>query len=223
MTSGRRGPDGLTDLERDICHAVDKGLTNRAAYRLVRPDSKAADITAEHYIWRVRQRPQCAVYLKELKAKSLARHLHAKDQIIEELAAVAFADIWDLMVAGPDGLAVKPLEDLPPMLRRAVSGMSISRTYYGGTVRLKMHDKIRALDKLSQMFGLYNPADRTDKDAVAPAMSDAERAQRLAAILRLAGDGETAKGGSGLKRFPWRCNGSTILCVIRQTSRCRDS
>ncbi len=195
MASGRRGPDGLTDLERDICHAVDKGLTNLAAYRLVRPDSKSANITAEHYIWRVRQRPQCAAYLKELKAKSLARHLNAKDQIIEELASVAFADIWDLVAAGPDGMTVKPLEDLPQAQRRAVSGMSISRTYYGGTIRLKMHDKIRALDKLCRLFGLYDQADRADKDA--PALGDVERAQRLAAILRLADGTGTANGDVG--------------------------
>ncbi len=198
MASGRREPDGLTDFEREVCHAVDKGLTNREAYRLVRPDSKAADITVEHYVWRVRQRPQCAAYLKELKAKSLARHLQAKDQIIEELATLAFADIWDLVVAGPDGLMVKPLEDLPPGQRRAVSGLSISRTHYGGTVRLKMHDKIRALDKLGQMFGLYDPADRAGGDKTATELSDVERAQRLAAILRLADNREAAskEGGS---------------------------
>ena len=193
MASGRREPDGLTDFEREVCHAVDKGLTNREAYRLVRPDSKAADITVEHYVWRVRQRPQCAAYLKELKAKSLARHLHAKDQIIEELATLSFADIWDLVVKGPDGLMVKPLEDLPPGQRRAVSGLSISRTHYGGTIRLKMHDKIRALDKLGQMFGLYDPADRAG-DKAAAELSDVERAQRLAALLRLASDAETVNG-----------------------------
>ena len=194
-SSCRRGPDGLTNLERDICHAVDKGLTNRATYRLVRPDSKAADITAEHYIWRVRQRPHCALYLKELKAKSLARHLHAKDQIIEELAAVAFADIWDLMVDGPDGLTAKPLEALPATLRRAVAGLTVSRSYYGGTIRLRMHDKPRALDKLCQLFGLDGTADPANAQSAVAGMSDVERAQRLAAILRMAeaGAAETEK------------------------------
>lgn len=188
MASGRRGVDGLTDLERDICHAVDKGLTNRAAYRLVRPDSKASGVTAEKYIWGVRQRPHCRLYLKELKAKSLARHLHAKDQIIEELAAVAFADVWDLMAEGPDGLTAKPLDELPPTLRRAVAGLSVSHTYYGGTIRLRMHDKIKALDKLCHLLGLYDTADRTDPRTAN--LTDVERAQRMAAILRLAGNGE---------------------------------
>ena len=198
MASCRRGPDGLTDLERDICHAVDKGLTNRAAYRHVRPDSKASEITAEHYIWRIRQRPQCATYLRELKAQSLARHHDAKDRIVEELAAVAFADIWDYMEPGPDGLTAKPLEELPPTLRRAVAGLSVSRTYYGGTIRLRMHDKIRALDKLIQLFGLNDRVeDKADDKAEAHDMTPVERAQRLAALLRMAREAETAKEDGG--------------------------
>lgn len=195
MASCRRGPDGLTDLERDICHAVDKGMTNRAAYRAVRPNSKASGITAEHYIWRIRQRPQCATYLRELKAQSLARHHDAKDRIVEELAAVAFADIWDYMEPGPDGLTAKPLEELPPTLRRAVAGLSVSRTYYGGTIRLRMHDKIRALDKLIQLFGLDDRVDTKDSEALE--MSPVERAQRMAALLRMAREAETANNDGG--------------------------
>ena len=198
MSSGRRGPNGLTDFERDICHAVDRGLTNKAAYRAVRPNAKASDITGEQYVWRVRQRSQCAAYLKELKARSLARHLDAKDQIIEELALVAFSDIGDLLVSGPDGLTVKPLDTLPSALRRPLSGITIRRTAHGGTVRLRMHDKLRALDKLSQMLGLNDPAERPGADNPAEPMSDVERAQRLAALLRLAAEAEggTADGAA---------------------------
>lgn len=208
MSSGRRGPDGLTDFERDICHAVDKGLTNKAAYRAVRPDSKASEVTGEQYVWRVRQRPHCAAYLKELKARSLARHLGAKDRILEEYALVAFADIGDLLVSGPDGLTVKPLDSVPSALRRPVSGISMSRTAHGGTIRLMMHDKLRALDKLSQMLGLNDSAARPGADAPAEPMGDLERAQRLTALLRLAaaakdgtGEDETAAAGAGRAPF----------------------
>jgi len=196
MSSGRRGPNGLTDFERDICHAVDRGLTNKAAYRAVRPDAKASDVTGDQYVRRVRQRPQCAAYLKELKARSLARHLGAKDQIIEELALVAFADIGDLLVSGPAGLTVRPLDTLPSALRRPLSGITIRRTAHGDTVRLRMHDKLRALDKLSQMLGLNDPAARPGADNPAAEMSELERAQRLAALLRLAAqaEGGTADG-----------------------------
>ena len=196
MASGRRAPDGLTDLERDVCHAVDKGLTNREVYRAVRPDSKASDLSAEHFVWRVRKRPQCVAYLKKLKAQAMARHLDAKDDIIAELAVLAFADIGDLLVSGPDGLTVKPIDELPPELRRAVAGLSISRTAHGIAIRLRMHDKIRALDKLCHMFGLYDRENRPGADERAKALSDVERAQRLAAILRMA-DGKGTGEGEG--------------------------
>ncbi|MDD9927059.1 MAG: terminase small subunit [Rhodospirillaceae bacterium] len=196
MSAGRRGPNGLTDFERDICHAVDKGLTNRAAYRAVRPNATASDVTCEQYVWRVRQRPQCVAYLKELKAKSLARHLDAKDQIIEELALVAFSDIGDLLVSGPDGLTVKPIDTLPSALRRPLSGITIRRTAHGDTVRLRMHDKLRALEKLSQMLGLNDPAARPGAGNRTEPLSELERAQRVAALLRIAAEAEsgTAEG-----------------------------
>ena len=146
----------------------------------------------------MRQRPHCAAYLKELKAKSLSRHLGAKDQIMAELALVAFADIGDLLVSGPDGLTVRPLDTVPSALRRPVSGISISRTAHGGTVRLMMHDKLRALDKLCHMLGLNDPAVRPGADTPAEPMSEVERAQRLAALLRLASEAKNGKGeGAG--------------------------
>ncbi len=192
MVSRRRAPDGLTKFEREICHAVDSGLSGREAYRAVRPQSKASDRTAEHYIWRVRHRPHCAAYLKTLQAKSLARHPHRKDRIIEELALFAFSDICDLVTWGPDGLAVKRLDQLPPAQRRALSRISISKSAHGGTIRLAMHDKLSALDKLCRMFGLYEQAGVDGGDAAPdPALSDVERAQRLAAILRLGETEET--------------------------------
>jgi hypothetical protein len=191
MASRRRGPDGLTEFERDLCREVDRGLGDREAYRAVRPHSTASRHTVEHYVRRVRQRPHCAAYLKALKAKSLARHMDRKDRIIEELATVAFADIGDLLTSGPEGLKVRPIGELPPALRRALAWVSISHTAHGGTVRLGMHDKLSALDKLCRMFGLYRDGRDAGAgpDGAAVAMSDVDRAQRLAAILRLAGKG----------------------------------
>lgn len=186
MAARRRGPDGLTDYERDICDAVDRGLTNRAAYRAVRPQSKASDRTAENNVWRVCRRPRCVAYLRQRKARAMARHLDEKDEVIAELAHIAFADIGELLVSGPDGLTVKPLDTLPPELCRAVSGISIGRSATGGTIRIAMHDKIRALDKLARMFGLYDRERRAGATARAKALGEVERAQRLAAILRRA-------------------------------------
>ena len=47
MVKNKRGPDGLSDFERNICNALDGGMTYRETYLAVRPDSKASDKTAE--------------------------------------------------------------------------------------------------------------------------------------------------------------------------------
>ena len=203
-----RGPDGLTDFEREVCHAVDRGLSDRAAYREADPFSKITDASAAHYVWHLRRRPHCAAYLAALKAKALARHLHAKDQVIAELAAVAFANLGDFLAWGPDGLEIRPLDDLSPEQYRALGAVTITRTAQGRSVRLRTHDKLAALRELCKLLGLAGTGDAARLRAAAE-LSDVERAQRLAAILRLADrtaadgeadeatgadDGETADG-----------------------------
>lgn len=196
MPSNRRGPDGLTDFERDICHAVDHGMTDQDAYRTVRPQAKASDITARNYVCTIRHRPHCIAYLAMLKTKSLSRHQDRKDQIIEELALVAFSDLGDLLSWGPDGLTVKRLDEVPPAQRRALARLTISKSARGGTIRLAMHDKLSALDKLCKLFGLYAQDSADSAEAPTDTMSEVERVQRLTAILRAGQKGDAARDGA---------------------------
>lgn len=196
MAPTRRGPDGLTDLERDICHAVDRGLGDREAYRAARPLAKASDLTAERYVWRIRHRPRCIAYLRDLQAQSRFRHLDVKDRLLEELKNIAFADPGVLFRWGPDGVTVRDIAELSPAQRRLVSRVSTTRTARGGTIRLEMHDKLQAMEKLCRMFGLYAPDARPPDAQLAAArepISPVERAQRLTAILRDAKRADTGE------------------------------
>lgn len=188
----RRGPDGLTDKERAICFAIDAGLTNVAAYREACPHSVSNDHTAERNVSRMRKLPQCASFLKQLQEVSARRHTRRKDRVIEELVNIAFADAGDLFRWGPDGVIIKDVEDLTPAQRRLVAKAATTKTAQGGTTRLEVYDKLSALDKLCKAFGLYTPERRelTGRNG-GPIetvehgpLSDVERAQRLAAILR---------------------------------------
>lgn len=192
----QRGTDGLTELERAVCLALDRGLSDRAAYREARPYSTANDHTARNLAGRIRRRPHCAAFLRRLRFKAMQRHARSKDRVIQELANIAFSDLSDLIDWGPHGVTVRYFADLTPAQRRLVSKVSVTRTAQGETLRIEMHDKMSAFDKLCKLLGLY-AADarfkpgRDDAAETRPPLSDVERAQRLAAILRLGGGEKT--------------------------------
>ena len=107
---------------------------------------------------RVRKRPHCVAFLKRLQTKTLARHEHHKDRVIEELVNIAFADAGDLFRWGPDGVTIRDISELTPAQRRLVSIVSTTKTEQGGTTRLDIRSKLQALDKLCRLFGLCRPA-----------------------------------------------------------------
>jgi hypothetical protein len=98
-------------------------------------------------------------------------------RLIEELSRLAFSDIgnvvaWDNEVehvstaalGGPKGetagepkvitfrVTVLPSAKIDPTARAAVASISQG---VGGELRIKMHDKIPAIDKLARVLGMY--------------------------------------------------------------------
>ncbi len=99
------------------------------------------------------------------------------DNVIEELKKIAFADIKDHMTWGTLKTQIGTDDDGKPIIGykhvvdmidsskvdgRVVEGVSISPN---GTLRIKMYDKMDALDKLSKHLGVYQ-----DKPMVACAL-----------------------------------------------------
>lgn len=87
---------------------------------------------------------------------------HANDvtpsRVIEELAHVGFADMTTYMRWGPDGVRLKDSDTLTPAQCRVVAEVSETKTKDGGTIRLKLHNKLTALEKLGERLGLWKTA-----------------------------------------------------------------
>lgn len=79
-------------------------------------------------------------------------------RVIEELAHVGFADMTHYMRWGPDGVRLRASEDLTPAQCRVVAEVSETTTKDGGTIRLKLHNKLTALEKLGERLGLWKTA-----------------------------------------------------------------
>ena len=116
------------------------------------------------------------------------------DRVLQEYARLAFSNIADFVDFGPDGVTVRALSEMPRDAARCVAEVSESKTGRGGTVRVKLHDKKRALDALARHLGMFvEKHERTGAGGGpiqmedVPELSDTERLHRIEALFERAG------------------------------------
>ncbi len=86
-----------------------------------------------------------------------------QDAIISELAALAFSDIRHIMSWNSRGIKLHRSDTLSAAAVACVAEVSCIDTLNGKNIRVKTHDKIRALELLMRHFGMLT--DRMELDA----------------------------------------------------------
>lgn len=133
-----------------------------------------------------RSAPQIAtklLRLPEIKA-AIAHGMEARaermritaDRVLSEFARLAFAEIGRLADWGPEGVVLRPREEVPVDDAAAIAEVASGEK---GT-RLKLHDKQRALDSIARHLGLYG---RTAAGALVPSPEARKEAARRAREL----------------------------------------
>ena len=74
------------------------------------------------------------------------------DRVVQEIARVAFSSLRDVMTWGPSGAKVRPDNEITA--DAAASIAEIAETNTG--VKVKLHNKVAALEQLAKHVGLYN-------------------------------------------------------------------
>lgn len=75
-----------------------------------------------------------------------------QDRVLEELAAIGFAKATDYAQVTGEIVTIRSTGDLTPEQAAAIAGIEAGR--YG--VRLKLHDKVRALELLGKHLGMFD-------------------------------------------------------------------
>ncbi len=138
-----------------------------------------------------------------MKARS-ERTCIEQDDVVRELAKIAFANLGDYFRIGPDGL---PALDLANMTRDQAAGLRdiVAEEYTTGRgeaarrikrFRIKLGDKLAALDRLGKHLGMFNTESPVtiQMGSDVPAYTDTERFQRWLWLLTRGG---TRPIGSG--------------------------
>ena len=105
------------------------------------------------------KKPEIKTYIQRLQlARSLRTQITA-DRVLSELAAVAYANVSDVVIADKNGIVITDLEELPLETQSAIAEVSsfTKTTVEGGettSTKIKMHDKLGALKLLAQHLGV---------------------------------------------------------------------
>lgn len=83
-----------------------------------------------------------------------------QDRIIIELARIAFSDARQVMRWGPDGVELIDSDSLSDDAAALVSEVAQTVTRAGGSIKAKVHDKLKALEMLGRHLGMFK--DRTE-------------------------------------------------------------
>ena len=84
-----------------------------------------------------------------------------QERVLQELAAIAFANGSDFVTVTATGLLdVKPTSKVPKEKLPAIAGIKYTQV---GSVEIKLHDKVKALELLGKHLGVFDEKRDTDK------------------------------------------------------------
>jgi len=122
------------------------------------------------------ERPDVKAALRRAMAERARRTDITADRVLEELARIAFADLSRLADWGPEGFKLKPSGQLREEDTSAVAFVSL-----GGrnkTQRIRMHNKLSALEALARHLGVLRNGRKTVDRDLGPGSAEAIMARQ---------------------------------------------
>jgi phage terminase small subunit len=149
-TSGHK-PKKLTDKQQRFCEEYVKDFNGLRAYQ--RAGYKIDSLTtANAESSKLLKKAHIQSYLTKLRSDLRMSDLIEIKRIIQELQIVGYSDITQFVKLEEGDLKLRDFSELPENITRAISKISCSTDKGRKTLRIELHDKLAALDKL----GLYN-------------------------------------------------------------------
>lgn len=85
------------------------------------------------------------------------------ERVLLELCAIAFADIGKVAQWSKDGIILEDSDTLPLAVRMGIKSVHQVVSKYGVSIRVEMHDKMKALEILARHIGLVDSNNGDDE------------------------------------------------------------
>lgn len=148
---GRKGANRLTPQQRKFVDCYLAGFTAEQAAIEAGYSAKNAAQQSTRLLGNQSVKTEIK---RQQDKRSKKLHVTA-DRIVEELARIAFSDLGAAVSWGPGGVFLKDSEGMDIDIRRALAEVSETSGGKTTTRRVKLHDKLRALDLLGKYLGMF--------------------------------------------------------------------
>ncbi len=113
--------------------------------------------------------------ISELGAKAAAANEVTVERIVRELSLIAFGNKRSVMTWGPTGVKLKDSEGLTDDEAAQVLEVKETTSATGGSLSLKTHDKVKALELLGRHVGMFTDKMEVTGKSGGPIATKAER------------------------------------------------
>lgn len=151
----------LSNIKHEMfCQNIIKGMNQTEAYKAA--GYKCSDEIARRNASRLLTKVDISERMDELRRQIEEKFEISKNKILKELARIAFFDPKELF--NPNG-TLKKIDQLDEDTAAVIAGLEVVTIYAGkgdakksvGTLlKIKLADKIKALDSLARIKGMFN-------------------------------------------------------------------
>lgn len=158
--------NGLTPKQEQFAFGLAGGQSQADAYRHAYPRAKNwKDETVWSKASVLAANGKVRTRVAELGAKAAAANEVTVERIVRELALIAFGNKKAVMHWGPGGVKLKDSEGLSNDDAAQVAEVKETTSATGGSLSLKTHDKVKALELLGRHVGMFtDKVELTGKD-----------------------------------------------------------
>ena len=155
---------GLTEKQRRFCDEYLVDLNATRAYMAAYPSTKKEE-TASVCAAKLLRNAKVKMHLQKRMKDRQERTEIRQDDVLRELASIAFLDITDIVSVRDGKVFIADTDELPPDKRKMISG--IKEGQYG--LEIKFYDRLKALEMLCKHLGLFDQKkdelDRKEQEA----------------------------------------------------------
>jgi phage terminase small subunit len=131
---------------------IEQYMLHRSARRAAVEAGYAAEDTAG---WRLLQNKKIVDEIDRRKEAQRRRNELLEDEVLQELAKIAFVDITDVVDFSGSSLNVRDLYEIPEHARAAIKKVTQTSGKYGDNITVELHDKNAALEKLGKYLDMW--------------------------------------------------------------------